>query len=363
MPRNVSVEGAVQLILERLDILTSGGTLGAPAPSQIQSIFSSQVDNSGGSVRLASIFLVAYSLLEPTWDYRSIPVGIRGQHGDKRLAGALTERYVTLHKNITAFGENLGWKGNVRSFDLSTDPRFSAYIGHISKLTQSQREVLLNHAIWKISDSRVIPKALPPLPSSYLSYARCLDLCERILAVPSEGHIQQFLVAAFLEVHRKRYGHTVATHHPHASDTFDGTVGDIEEFRDGALVAAYEVTVRNDWKNRLADFGKKARKGNLAKYIIIASNVRNDAHLYPAASLMSFVDNLDFDLAIIDIKDFFCVFCAELRRDELAEAFNRAYEHLVDNKLCGRQDFQNAYKAITDSWLEFPSGQSNILNC
>lgn len=355
MTRNVSVEKAVQIILERLDTITSGGALGAPAPSNIQGILSTQLDNSGGSVRLASIFLTAYSLVEPGWDYRSVPIGIRGQHGDKRLAGALTERHVTLHKNITAFGENLGWKGNVRSFDLSNDPRFSSYLKEISKFSTPQREALLNHAVWKLSESRIVPKALPPLPSSYLSYVRCLDLCERILDIPSEGHIQQFLVAAFLEVHRKRYGHTIATHHPHASDTFDGTSGDIEEFRDGTLVAAYEVTVRNDWKNRLSDFGKKSRKGNLSKYIIIASNVRSDAHLYPAASLMNFLSNLDYDLAVIDIEDFFSVFCAELRREELAAAFNLAYEHLVDNKLCGRQDFQEAYKAITDAWLESTS--------
>jgi len=356
MPRNVSVESSVEIILSRLDKLISGSSLGAPASSQIQGIYSAQIDSNGGSVRLASVFLTAYSLVEPGWNYRDVPIGIRGTHGDKRLAGALTERYVSLHKNITAFGENLGWKGNVRSFDLSTDRRFSNYLSNISKLSSSQREALLNHAIWQMAESRVIPKALPPLPSSYLSFARCLDLCEQILKVPSEGHIQQFLVAAFLEVHRKRYGHSIATHHPHASDTFDGTVGDIEEFRDGSLVAAYEVTVRNDWKNRLADFGKKARKGGLSKYIIIASNVRSDDHLYPAASLMNFIGKLEFDLAVIDIQDFFCVFCAELRRDELAQAFNRTYEFLVDNKLCGRHEFQDAYKKITDSWLEKPSG-------
>ncbi|MFG0495887.1 hypothetical protein ACF8MH_00955 [Pseudomonas sp. YQ_13] len=356
MPRNISVEISVETILSRLDNIIAGNSLGAPAPSQIQGVYSSQIDSSGGSVRLASIFLAAYSLIEPKWDFRSIPVGIRGVHGDKRLAGALTERYVSLHKNITAFGENLGWKGNVRSFDLSSDPRFSKYLSQLSKLSTSQREIFLNHAIWKMAESRVIPKALPPLPSNYLSFVRCLDLCEQILAIPSEGHIQQFLVAAFLETHRRRYGHSIATHHPHASDTFDGTVGDIEEFREGSLIAAYEVTVRNDWKNRLADFGKKARKGGLSKYIIIASNVKNDTHLHPAASLMSFIGKLEFDLAVIDIHDFFCVFCAELRREELAHAFNRTYEFLVDNKLCGRHDFQEAYKKITDSWLEQPEG-------
>ncbi|WP_283189858.1 hypothetical protein [Pseudomonas sp. PMCC200344] len=355
MPRNVNVENAVELILERLDILINGGALGRPASPHLQAIFSTHVMPGGGSARLASVFLTSYSITELTWDYKSVPIGIRGQHGDKRLAGALTDRHVTLHKNITAFGENLGWKGNVRSFDLSTDPRFSAYLAALAALSTAEREILLNHAIWQMCSSRVVPQALPPLPATYLSYARCLDLCEKILAIQSEGHVQQFLVAAFLEIHRKRYGHSTVTHHPHASDTFDGTTGDIEEFRDGVLVAAYEVTVRDDWKNRLADFGKKAKKGNLSKYILIASNVRSDKNLHPAHSLMNFVGHLHFDLAVIDITDFFTVFCAELRRDELAEAFNRTYEFLSDRKLCGRADIQESFKNVTDQWLQVPS--------
>lgn len=352
MSRNVSVEQAVDLILERLELLVAGGALGAPAPPALQSILTKHVDHKGNSVKLASIFLTAYAIVDKEWDFNIVPVGIRGKYGDKRLAGGLSDLFVTYHNNITAFGENLGWKGNVRSFQLGTDPRFSGFIAAIKQLSAAEREVFLNHCIWVLFASRVVPQALPPLPAAYLSYARCLDLCEKILKVPSEGHIQQFLVAAFLEVHRKRYGHDTVTHHPHASDKYDDTTGDIEEFRDGVLVAAYEVTVRDDWKNRLADFGKKAQKGGLRKYVIFASNVRNDENLRPAQSLMNFVAGLHYDLAVVDISEFFSVFCAELRRDELAEAFNRTYEFLVDKKLCGRADFQKAYKDITDEWLQ-----------
>lgn len=188
MPRNVSIESSVEMILSKLDALISGSTLGAPASSQIRGIYSSQIDANGGSVRIASIFFVAYSIAEPTWNYQDVPVGVRGVHGDKRLAGALTERYVSLHKNITAFGENLGWKGNVRSFNLSTDRRFSSYLATMSTLSLAQREALLNHAIWQLAESRVVPKALPPLPSNYLSFARCLDLCEKILKAFRRPH-------------------------------------------------------------------------------------------------------------------------------------------------------------------------------
>lgn len=350
--RNENVQGAVELLISLVDRLSQGEDLGRPATAHLKSFFDNHVDAHGGSVRLACAYLAAYSLVDPEWDFKSIPMGTRGQYGDKRLAGELTFRHVTFHKSITAFGENLGWKGNVRQFDLSTDPRFSSFVEGLQRLERDQRESLVSHIAWKLHSSRVLPQALPPLPRTYLSYAKSLDLCERLMAIRSEGHIQQFLVAAFLEVHRKRFGHRITTHHPHASDKFDGTKGDIEEFRDYELVAAYEVTVRSDWKNRLADFGKKVSEANLPKYVIFASGVRSDPDLFPAARLIDFVDRLSFDLAVVDLSDFFTVFCAELYREEIGLAINRAYQMLADPRLSGRDDFLVKYRAVTDAWLD-----------
>jgi hypothetical protein len=350
--RNRFVEEAAQLLIELVDTLTDGASLGAPAPAKTRNIFDSHVDGHGGSVRLACAFLAAYSVINSEWDFKSVPTGIRGKYGDKLLASELTFRHVTFHKSITAFGENLGWKGAVRQFDLSKDSRFSGFLSELKVLSVEQRKSLVNHIAWRLESSRVVPQALPPLPSSYLSYARSLFLCEKLMAIPSEGHIQQFLVAAFLEVHRKRFGHRIVTHHPHASDKFDGTKGDIEEFRDYELVAAYEVTVRNDWKNRLNDFASKVSEANLPKYVIFASNVRTDSQLHPADKLIDFVERLSFDLAVVDLTDFFSVFCAELYREEIGEAFNRAYELLSDPRLCGRDDLLKKYCAVTDEWLE-----------
>lgn len=350
--RNENVEKAVDLLIQLVDKLANGESLGPPPSKKIKNLFDVHVESHGGSVRLACAFLVAYSTVDSSWDFKSVPTGVRGKYGDKRLAGELTFRHVTFHKNITAFGENLGWKGAVKQFDLSKDPRFSGFLLILKSLSNGELKSLVNHVAWRLQSSRVLPQALPPLPSSYLSYARSLDLCEKLISVPSEGHIQQFLVAAFIEVHRKRYGHRVITHHPHASDKFDGTKGDIEEFRDYDLVAAYEVTVRDDWKNRLADFGKKVSEGRLPKYVIFASNVRNDPELYPAARLIDFVERLSFDLAVVDLSDFFAVFCAELYREEIAEAFNRAYQMLSDPSLSGRDDFLTKYRNVMDEWLE-----------
>ena len=350
--RNVYVQQAVEKLIKLVDQLAEGQVLGNPTVRSLKAVFDNHVQSQGGSVRLACAYLAVYSVVDKSWDFNSIPTGTRGKYGDKLLASELTFRHVTFHKNITAFGENLGWKGNVRQYQLSSDPRFSLFVDALKRLSLEERKSLVNHIAWRFFESRVVPKALPRLPNTYLSYARSLELCERLIAIPSEGHIPQFLVAAFLEIHRRRIGHQIVTHHPHASDKFDRTKGDIEEFRDYNLVAAYEVTVRNDWKNRLSDFGNKAKEASLPKYIIFASNVRSDPDLFPASNLVSFVERLYFDLAIVDLTDFFSVFCAELQREELEQAVNRAYELLAEPTLSGREDFLSKYRETTDLWLE-----------
>ena len=354
--RNEDIEGSVEAIISRLDEYCSGASIQSFPPPSASKVFDDVIRKQKGSVRLASIFLLAYSTASSGWDFSSIPVGIRGKHGDKRLAAAFTERHVTLHFNITAFGENLGWKGNVRNVDLSNDPRFSKFLASIKKLSAKQREVLLDYAIYKCFESRAVPKPLPPLPSDWLSYARALQLCEALLAIPSEGHIQQFLVAGFLSIHRKRFGHSIETHHPHASDTFDGTSGDIEEFRESNLVAAYEVTVRDDWKNRLPDLQKKATEAGLQKYIVIASGVANDKSLSSASALLDFLEGMAIDLAVVDIKDFFNVFCAELSPKEMREAINSTYEYLLHPKLSGRNEFIDAFTFASQRWINAQQG-------
>jgi hypothetical protein len=350
--RNIRVEAAVDKVIIALDKLITGEPIPEPTPASIQSVFDSAIKNAKGSVRLAIVFFIAYSLDPDTWDFNAIPVGIRGTHGDKKLASALTSRHVNFHMAVTAFGENLGWKGNVRLFSLKSDARFNVFITKLEILSENEREQLFNFSIWKLFQTRAVPKALPKLPAKYLTYSRALALCEELTSLQTEGHVQQFLVAAFLVIHRARIGNSIKTHHPHAADKFDDTCGDIEELRNEELVAAYEVTVRADWKNRLPDFHAKMVKGKLSKYVIIASNVHTDAQLSSAKRLLDFTRGIEFDLAVVDIRDFFCVFCAELSKDEISNAINLTYEFLLRQDLCGRSEFQERFRGVVSKWME-----------
>lgn len=349
--RNIYVEKAVNSILDTVDSFIQGTHLEKLPKAETREKLKIFFERNGGSVRVASLFFLAYSLEDSNWDKKSIPIGMRGKYGDKLLSAELTIRHVTFHKNITSFGENLGTKGNVRNFDLSKDPRFSDFIDYLS-LPSEERKSIFKYICSSLVETRIIPKALPKLPANYLTYSKAVSLFTELNSIRSEGHIQQFLVAAILYHHRIRYGIEIITHHPHASDKYDQTFGDIEELLDGQIVNAYEVTVRPDWKNRLPDLRKKMIDAGLQKYILIASNINSDEELCNPKALVDFTVKAGFDLAIVDLSDFIKVFCAELRAHEIRNVLNTCYEYLLNQKLCGRHDLITAYKKKVDEWLD-----------
>jgi hypothetical protein len=281
-----------------------------------------------------------------------VPTGIRGQFGDKRLADELGLRRITLHNAITAFGENLGWKGNVTAARLQGDVRFDEFSRTLASINPDDRALAADYMASKFADSRKVVAPLPPVGGDVYTFARARQLFYELISIPSEGNVQQFLIAALLYVHRARYGYEIRTHHVHASDKFDATAGDIEEFRDGSLLRAYEVTVRPDWKNRVTDFRAKMDSAGLKKYTIIASNVSADEELAEPAAMVRFLQPYGRDIAVVDIHELADVFAMELSADELRAAVNQAYDYLITPKLCGRADFIESYKDCVDNWLD-----------
>ena len=352
MPRNMLVERAVDLALKRLDAFIEGEKLAALPNAAARAAMDGQLGHGSNSVRLASLFFVFYSTIDPAWDCNSIPTGIRGTYGDKRLASQLGLRNITLHNAITAFGENLGWKGNVINSRLQYDLRFDAFSRALAGLNAEQRVLSADYMAARFAESRKVMAPLPPVADSVLTYARARKLFYSLIGIPSEGNVPQFLIAALLFVHRQRYGYDIRTHHVHASDRFDTTAGDIEELVNGDLVRAYEVTVRSDWKNRLGDFRKKMDGANLRKYTIIASKVNRDDDLAEPADMIRFLAPYARDIAVVDIHDFANVFAMELTADELRRAVTQTYSYLTTPSLCGRADIVDKFNEVVEGWLD-----------
>ena len=350
LKRNVSVERAVRAALDRIDEILSGKEVKLPSAEYRRAV-DEMIDANKGSVRAASLFLLFYWLEEAGWNLRDVPTGARGTYGDKLLSEELEHRGITLHGAITAFGENLGWKGNVSKFDLAQDGRF-ALLQKIAGASVEERQRLAGYLASRFAQSQVIANPLPPVGRDVLTFARAKLLLHRLIATPSEGHIQQFLIAALLFVHRQRYGYDIETHHPHASDKFDGTAGDIEERFEGKLHRAYEVTVRDDWQNRISDFKAKMDAFNLSKYVIISSNINNNFTWSEPASALTKLEPYGRDIAVVDISDFVNVFACELSAKELRDALNKAFEFISNQKLCGRADVKEAFRTVVEKWLD-----------
>ncbi len=353
MARNEKVEAAVLLAIKRVDAFIAGTTLSALPSANARKACDEQIAKKA-SVRLGSLFMACYAVVDSEWDCDRVPTGIRGKFGDKLLSEQLTQRSITLHDAIIAFGENYGWKGNVANVQLSNDPRFAGFCSILAKANAEERVHISDYFAAKFAESRREVKPLPPVADNVLTFARAKQLFAALLSLSSEGHVQQFLIAAMLTSHRKRYAIEVRTHRPHAADKYDGTAGDIEEFHEGRLIRAYEVTVRPDWKNRLSAFQAKMDSHRLEKYVIIASGVNTDDELAEPARLLTFLKPTGRDIAVVDIRDVSLVMAAEFSASELREVVNLAYDFLCQRALCGRADFQDAYRNVVDKWLDDP---------
>lgn len=349
--RNVFVERAVQAAISRVDDFISGRTLELPSPAHRRAV-ESILTHRSGSVRLAALFFAFYWLEDSEWDLDHVPIGIRGTFGDKLLSEALTSRSVTFHNTVTAFGENLGWKGNVRSVRLSNDARFQPFLTEIADAVEPERIKVANLLAHRFAESRRETSPLPPVGPDILTFAHAKALLYRLLRLRSEGHIQQFVIAALLREYRVKEGVEVRTHHPHAADKYDETAGDIEEVRDGEVVRAYEVTIRDDWKNRISNFSAKMDRFHLNKYVIIASGVNDDDQWSVPAKLVLNLEPYSRDVAIIDIRDVVNFLAAELSPVQLRNAVNLAYDFLSDRKLSGRNEFREAFRAAVGDWLD-----------
>src|ERR1051325_5091230 len=125
--RNVNVERAITIILERIDYFLAGGEVELPTPESRHAT-DRLLKEQSASTRTACLFFTFYKLVEPAYKFTRQPVGARGKYGDKRLCEELSKRSLTLHNNIKAYFENIGSKGEVENFNPLRDSRYKDYL-------------------------------------------------------------------------------------------------------------------------------------------------------------------------------------------------------------------------------------------
>jgi hypothetical protein len=346
------VARATMKALERVDAFLHGARLKPPEPRFLAAC-DGLLETQAASVFTGIFFFMFYWLEVPDWDLNSIPKGWRNQHyGDKFLCEQLTRRHIQLHGRIKAYGENIGSKGSQANFRPRTDHRYAPFLNAVADAPVQQRAKIADYLAQRFAESRRILSALPPVGPDVLTFVRAKKLFYTLIEVPSGGAIPQFLIAALLFVYRRRSSINVMTHQVHASDTSDRVAGDIEEYQEGNLWRAYEVTLRPEWMARMSGFRVKMDNFGLTKYVIIARNVNRDAEWAVPANMALKIEPYERDIAVIDVLDVLNFFAMELTPDELSEAVNRAFDYLNDLELCGRAAYIEAYRVVVHDWLQ-----------
>jgi hypothetical protein len=296
----------------------------------------------------ALLFLLAYKTLNPSHNLSSIPIGWRP--ADKMLCAALTNERYTLHSNITAFGENMGTKGQAGGYDLFTRQRTGQVLKYITEKPH-QLGPALDYIAYRFKRSYREPVTIERLPADALTFTRANKKAQRLLSAVTGGHFPQFLVASLLQALHDQWGNgfSVITHHPHGSDISDKTAGDVELYdEDDNLVDAYEVTVRPDWKNRRPDLIKKIRKFGLTQYHILCITER-DPQLTDPELLDTYISQLDQDISVVDIRAFVSVTLMALTRESRVRSFEILEEYVKDPKLCGVPEYVDLLKEILEA--------------
>jgi hypothetical protein len=185
---------------------------------------------------------------------------------------------------------------------------------------------------------------MPKLDLSALTFSNVSGLIAAMLATPSEGAHEQFIVAALLHgliQQTDATGYRVETKKLNSSDASSKVAGDIQIMTGSRTIEAYEVTA-NDWGTKLDKAGKTIRDHDLSRLHIVA---KVDAAEHDA--MLAKISELRDDVSVIEIRSYAAAITAALTRQFRAAALERLYQFL--DRYQGVVERVNAYVSLLRS--------------
>lgn len=183
-----------------------------------------------------------------------------------------------------------------------------------------------------VATARNLP-AMPGLDVARLTFRRVLTLVDDLLAVPSGGAHEQFLLASLLHALSEEHGgRSVRTKTLSASDASAGTAADVQVLDGGKVIEAYEVTA-NHWASKIAQAVAVLRDYDLPRVHVVAPG--------PAPSGREIRDSLaatplpgglvpsTIDLSVLDVNAECRSLVHRLTRPGRRAALNKLWEHLA----------------------------------
>lgn len=174
--------------------------------------------------------------------------------------------------------------------------------------------------------ARPLPR-MPTLIIRALTYPRVCVLFDRMLARPSKGAHEQFIVAALLAEISDQEGSLRAETKPlNAADASARTVADIQIWRHLTLEEAFETTGM-PWRDKIRQAAALRARADIQRVHIVA-NAPDASGANILAALRNEGLEDDVDLSILDVYHEVRSMLARLRRQNRASALSRLYEYL-----------------------------------
>jgi hypothetical protein len=282
------------------------------------------------SYRVVAIIQLAFGLAaEDRLDLTIRPPGTRGATGVAgRIGRFLLERHVTApddaYQNLGKNSDKLV-RGNFGEYDA-----FLEWAAE-TKRTKAQFRAGLDFACLRIAESARPVLPFPEIVHDRLTFAAVTRLFVQMIDTGSRGAHEQFITAALLHarVLQESGSQIVATKNMNASDESSRTAADIQVKLGTRVVEAFEVTA-NPWIEKLAGATTTMKAHDLARLHILAK-------VDDIREMLAELGKVTEDISAIDLRAYFSVLIAELRKQFRAAALKRLYElldrHQSDNQL------------------------------
>jgi hypothetical protein len=164
--------------------------------------------------------------------------------------------------------------------------------------------------------------AMPTLNLANLTFGQVMGLFVDLLALPSEGAYQQYMVAALLDVFQQfaHTGYYVETKPLRVSDKSAKTAGDVVLAAGSKVQEAYEVTAR-DWRTKTSGASQKMREYSLKAMHIVAA-------VDDYAAMTTDVAAVAGDLSVVDLHGFAATLLSLMPKTYRTLVLERLYEYL-----------------------------------
>jgi len=197
--------------------------------------------------------------------------------------------------------------------------------------TKDQLRAALDFACIRIAETARPVLPFPEIVQDRLTFAAVTGLFVQMIGTGSRGVHEQFITAALLHarVLQESGKQTVETKNVNASDESSGTAADVQVKLGTRVIEAYEVTA-SLWIEKLSGAPATMRAHDLARLHILAK-------VDDIPRMLTELGKVTEDISAIDLRAFFSVLIAELRKQFRAAALKRLYELLdrfqADNQL------------------------------